>query len=200
MRRAIAIQMSDSERTTLQQWARGRKTPARLVLRAKIVLAAAEGRENQDVATEYDTDPHTVARWRQRFAKQGLAGLQKDAPRSGRPANSHALVAEIVRKTTQEKPANATHWRTRTLAAELGTTRSLVHRVWRANGLKPHLVRTFKVSNDPHFAEKLVDVVGLVPRSAGACPRALRRREEPDPGAGPHPEEPADLSGPAAAR
>lgn len=161
MRRAIAIQMSESERTTLQQWARGRKTPARLVLRAKIVLAAAEGRENQEIATACGTDPHTVARWRQRFAEQRLAGLEKDAPRSGRPANSHALVAEIVRKTTQEKPANATHWSTRTLAAELGTTRSLVHRVWRATGLKPHLVKTFKVSNDPHFAEKVVDVVGL---------------------------------------
>jgi transposase len=161
MRRAIAIQMSDSERATLQQWARGRKTPARLVLRAKIVLAAAEGRENQEIATACGADPHTVARWRQRFAKQRLAGLEKDAPRSGRPATQHALVREIVRKTTQEKPANATHWSTRTLAAELGTTRSLVHRVWRATGLKPHLVKTFKVSNDPHFAEKVVDVVGL---------------------------------------
>jgi transposase len=161
MRRAIAIQMSDSERTTLQTWARGRKTPARLVLRAKIVLAAAEGRENQEIATACGTDPHTVARWRRRFAEQRLAGLEKDAPRSGRPANSHDLVAEIVRKTTQEKPANATHWSTRTLAAELGTTRSFVHRVWRVTGLKPHLVKTFKVSNDPHFAEKVVDVVGL---------------------------------------
>jgi transposase len=161
MRRAIAIQMSDAERTTLQQWARGRKTPARLVLRAKIVLAAAEGRENQEIAAACDTDPHTVARWRRRFAQHRIAGLEKDAPRTGRPAVSQALVAEIVRKTTQEKPANATHWSTRTLAEELGTSRSLVHRVWRATGLKPHLVKTFKVSNDPRFAEKVVDVVGL---------------------------------------
>jgi transposase len=161
MRRAIAIQMSDSDRTTLQQWARGRKTPARLVLRAKIVLAAAEGRENQEIAAACDTDPHTVARWRRRFADHGLAGLEKDAPRSGRPASSQALAAEIVRKTRQEKPANATQWSTRTLAAELGTTRSFVHRVWRATGLRPHLVKTFKVSNDPRFAEKVMDVVGL---------------------------------------
>lgn len=161
MRRAIAIQMSDTERATLQQWARGRKTAARLVLRAKIVLAAAEGRENQEIAAACRTDPHTVARWRRRFAERGLAGLEKDAPRSGRPANQQALAAEVVRKTTQERPANATQWSTRTLAAELGTTRSFVHRVWRATGLKPHLVRTFKVSNDPHFAEKVVDVVGL---------------------------------------
>ena len=162
MRRAIAIQMSESERMTLEQWARGRKTPARLVLRARIVLAAAEGRENQEIATAYGSDPHTVARWRKRFAKDRLAGLEKDAPRSGRPADAQqALAAEIVRKTTQEKPANATHWSTRTLAAKLGTTRSLVHRVWKATGLKPHLVKTFKVSNDPHFTEKVVDVVGL---------------------------------------
>ena len=161
MRRAIAIQMSDSDRTTLQQWARGRKTPARLVLRAKIVLAAADGRENQEIAATCGTDPHTVARWRRRFAEHGLAGLEKDAPRNGRPARNQVLAAEIVRKTTQEKPANATHWSTRTLAAELDTTRSFVHRVWRATGLKPHLVKTFKVSNDPRFAEKVVDVVGL---------------------------------------
>ena len=162
MRRAIAIQMSDSERKTLEQWARGRSTPARLVLRAKIVLAAAAGRENQDIAAEFGTDPHTVARWRKRFAEQRLPGLEKDAPRAGRPRLTQpALVAEIVRKTTQEKPANATHWSTRTLADELGTTRSQVHRVWQAMGLKPHLFKTFKVSNDPHFAEKVVDVVGL---------------------------------------
>jgi transposase len=162
MRRAIAITMSDAERKTLEQWARGRSTPARVVLRAKIVLAAAAGRDNQQIAVECDTDPHTAARWRKRFAEQRLAGLEKDAPRGGRrPQNRQALIAEIVRKTTQEKPSHATHWSTRTLAAELGTTRSLVHRVWQATGLKPHLVKTFKLSNDPRFAEKLVDVVGL---------------------------------------
>jgi transposase len=162
MRRAIAIQLSDSERETLEQWARGRSTPARLVLRAKIVLSAAAGVENQHIAEECDTDPHTVARWRKRFAKLRLEGLEKDAPRGGRPPKARqALVAEIVRKTTKEKPANATHWSTRTLAAELGTNRSMVHRVWQASRLKPHLVKTFKLSNDPNFAKKVVDVVGL---------------------------------------
>lgn len=162
MRRAITIQVSDSERKTLEQWARGRSTPARLVLRAKIVLAAVAGRENREIATEYGTAPHTVARWRKRFAEQSLPGLEKDAPRPGRPQTTRpALVAEIVRKTTQEKPLNATHWSTRTLATELGTNRSQIHRVWQASGLKPHLFKTFKVSNDPHFAEKVVDVVGL---------------------------------------
>ena len=162
MRRAIAIELSDDERTVLQRWARGRSTQARVVLRAKIVLAAAAGRENQEIAGDLDSDPHTVARWRKRFIALRCAGLEIDAPRSGRPATSRqALAAEIVRKTTQETPANATQWSTRTLARALGTTHSLVHRVWQATNLKPHRIKTFKLSNDPLFAEKLVDVVGL---------------------------------------
>jgi transposase len=162
MRRAIAIELSDSERAVLERWARGRSTPARLVLRARIVLATAAGRENQAIAEELASDPHTVARWRNRFARGRCAGLERDAPRSGRPAKARqALAAEIVRKTTQETPENATHWSTRSLAKALGTTHSLVHRVWQNTNLKPHLVKTFKVSNDPRFVEKLVDVVGL---------------------------------------
>ena len=162
MRRAIAIELSGDERTLLERWARGRSTQARVVLRAKIVLAAAAGRENQDIAAELNSDPHTVARWRKRFVTLRCAGLERDAPRSGRPATARqTLAAEIVRKTTQETPANATQWSTRTLARELGTTHSLVHRVWQATNLKPHRIKTFKISNDPLFVEKLVDVVGL---------------------------------------
>jgi len=162
MRRAIAIEVSDDERALLQRWARGRSTPARVVLRAKIVLAAAAGRENQELAAELGSDPHTVARWRNRFAASRCAGLERDATRSGRPALARqALAAEIVRKTTQETPANATQWSTRILARALGTTHSLVHRVWQATNLKPHRIKTFKISNDPQFVEKLVDVVGL---------------------------------------
>lgn len=162
MRRAIAIELSDEERAVLQRWARGRSTPARVVLRAKIVLAAASGQNNQDIAIELGSDAHTVARWRKRFVALRCAGLERDAPRSGRPAAARkALAAEIVRRTTQETPANATHWSTRTLARAMGTTHSLVHRVWQAANLKPHRIKTFKISNDPQFAEKLVDVVGL---------------------------------------
>lgn len=162
MRRAIAIELSDDERTLLQRWARGRSTPARVVLRAKIVLAAAAGRENQEIAADLGSDPHTVARWRKRFLTLRCAGLERDAARSGRPATARqALAAEIVRKTTQETPANATQWSTRTLARAMGTTHSLVHRVWQATNLKPHRIKTFKISNDPQFVEKLVDVVGL---------------------------------------
>lgn len=162
MRRASPIVLTEKQREALSRWSRGRKTPARLVLRARIVLRAAEGMQNKDIATELGTDANTVGRWRNRFADQGLAGIEKDAPRGGRPPTArNRLARKIVQKTTQQRPANATHWSTRTLARELGCSRMMVQRVWKANGLKPHLVRTFKVSNDPHFVEKLIDVVGL---------------------------------------
>ena len=162
MRVARVVTISEQDRTTLERWARGRTTPARLVLRAKIVLMAAEGRLNKEIAAELGTGMKTVCQWRNRFAEQGLAGIEKDAPRGGRPpASRAAIAAEIIRKTTTEKPPGATHWSTRTLAAALGTSPSMVQRVWKANGLQPHRVKTFKVSNDPAFAAKLVDVVGL---------------------------------------
>ena len=103
-----------------------------------------------------------MGKWRTRFANQGIAGIEKDAPRGGRPAKTReALAVKIIEWTTRQKPRNATHWSCRTLAEELGTSRAMVNRVWRANGLKPHLFRTFKLSNDRRFVEKLVDVVGL---------------------------------------
>lgn len=162
MRIATTITLNEAEREVLQRWARGRSTPARLVQRAKIILRAAEGARNDVIAMELRTDRLLVGRWRNRFLKLGLAGIQKDAPRGGRkPTVRDAIAEKIIEWTTQRKPQNATHWSTRRLAKELGTTRSMVNRVWRANGLKPHLSRTFKVSNDRRFEEKLVDVVGL---------------------------------------
>jgi transposase len=132
------------------------------VLRARIVLAAAQGRDNQTIAEELKTNRPLVGKWRTRFALQGIAGIEKDAPRGGRPAKAReAIVARIIEWTTQKKPKNATQWSCRTLAKELGTSRAMVNRVWQANGLKPHLCRTFKLSNDRRFVEKLVDVVGL---------------------------------------
>jgi transposase len=162
MRRATVITLDEHERMTLQRWSRGRSTPARLVLRAQIVLRAADGLENLVIAEELGTGRLTVARWRNRFATGRLVGIEQDAPRGGRKPTRRSRVAQrIIEATTQTTPAGATHWSTRTLAETLGVSRSMVHRVWQANGLKPHLVRNFKVSNDPHFVEKLVDVVGL---------------------------------------
>jgi transposase len=162
MRVAPKVLLTDDDRATLQRWARGRSTQSRLVRRAQIVLLAAEGKQNIEIAGELDIDRTIVNRWRSRFAQAGLAGIEKDAPRGGRPATKRQKWAErILRVTTQERPANATHWSTNSLAKHLGVSPTMVWRVWKANNLKPHLVRTFKVSNDRQFVEKLVDVVGL---------------------------------------
>jgi transposase len=162
MRKAPKIELTEEDRATLQRWSRGRRTPMRQTLRAQIVLLAAAGVENQEIASRLGTTRPTVGLWRRRFAELGICGIEQDAPRGGRPPKSRQdLVTEIVRKTTQETPPNATQWTTRSLAQELGTNQSLVHRVWKAHGLKPHLSRTFKVSTDPRFEEKLLDVVGL---------------------------------------
>ena len=160
---APPITVSDDERRVLLRWSKGRRTPARLVRRAHIVLRAADGWLNQAIAVELGTQEKTVGLWRRRFAEQGTAGIERDASRPGRPATAQcaAVEAEVVRKTTRERPLQATHWSTRTLAAELGISPASVRRIWKRHGLKPHLVRTFKVSNDPHFAEKLEDIVGL---------------------------------------
>lgn len=162
MRKAPVIILDEADRETLSRWSRGRRTPARLVLRAKIILLAADGLENRQIASLVEASLPTVGLWRRRFAERGLSGIEKDAPRGGRPAKTRqALEKRIIEKTTREKPLNATHWSTRTLAKEMKVSRSMVHRVWRSHGLKPHLSRTFKVSNDPKFVEKLHDVVGL---------------------------------------
>ncbi len=162
MKSAPRIVLTDEQREVLTRWSRGRSTPVRLVERANIVLLAAEGKMNKDIAAELKIMPNTVVRWRGRFAKGGLAAIEKDAPRSGRKATRrNAMARRIIETTIQERPPGATHWSGRTLAKTLGVDKSMVWRVWKANGLKPHLSRTFKVSNDRQFVEKLIDVVGL---------------------------------------
>ena len=130
--------------------------------RAQIVLSAAEGKSDLEIAAALRISNQKAARWRKRFLRLGLPGLQKDAPRPGRkPVIPARIKEELVRKTTQSKPANATHWSTRTMATEMGVSEATVRRIWHANGLKPHRLKTFKVSKDKHFAEKLEAIVGL---------------------------------------
>jgi transposase len=127
-----------------------------------VILLAADGKTDLEIAASLHISNKKAARWRKRFLKVGLAGLEKDASRPGRkPAIATAVKLELIRKTTQSSPANATHWSTRTMAAEMGLSEATVRRIWHANGLKPHLLETFKVSNDKKFAEKLDTIVAL---------------------------------------
>ena len=132
------------------------------MIRSKIILLAAQGKPNKEIVLELGVSRKMVGLWRTRFAENRRAGIEKDAPRGGRkPTQREQLALAIIRKTTQEKPTDATHWSVRTLAQAMGISSSMVHRVWQANHLKPHLIKPFKISNDPHFVEKVIDGVGL---------------------------------------
>lgn len=160
-RRATPIILTDSEREELQRLCRRRKSERGLSQRAGIVLDCAAGRKGKEIAQRYRVDERTVTKWRLRFAEFGMQGLS-DAPRSGQPRrHDDAAVQRVIDYTLNKRPNKATHWSVRTLAAELGISNNFVHRVWRAFGLRPHVVESFKLSNDPHFVEKVRDVVGL---------------------------------------
>jgi transposase len=162
MRIAAAIELSDEQRQQLEKRARARSVSVRVAQRSKMILLAATGMSDSKIGTELGVKRQTVARWRRRFIQKGIAGLEKDAPRPGRkPQISAKRVQEIVRLTTQEKPVDATHWSTRSMAQASGVSEASVRRIWRRHGLKPHLLRSFKLSNDPRFAEKVEDIVGL---------------------------------------
>jgi transposase len=162
MRVAPKVVLTPEQRQILKQWARSRSLPARQVERARMVLLAAEGRQDREIAAKLSITNQKASRWRKRFLTKGLAGLEKDAPRPGRtPKITAATVQRVIRRTTQEKPVDATHWSTRGMAAAVGISEASVRRIWRAHGLKPHRVETFKISHDPRFAEKLEAIVGL---------------------------------------
>ncbi|MFU2489152.1 IS630 family transposase [Thauera sp. WH-1] len=159
MRVAPEIVLSDEERVELSKRERSQLSSVRLALRARIVLLAADGMQNKDIAQQLGVGRVQVSRWRERYASLRLAGIERDLPRGAPPAKVD--VARLVELTTQTVPTAATHWSTRKMAAELGISAASVSRHWRANGLKPHIVRGFKVSRDPKFVEKLEDIVGL---------------------------------------
>jgi transposase len=162
MRTAAPVELNPEQRVALERIARQRSLPARLVERARIVLRAWEGLENKQIAAEMGIMPEKAARWRNRFLEGGLAALEKDAPRPGRTRIiTERQVKKVVKMTLHQKPANATHWSTRSMAAAAGISEASVRRIWHAHGLKPHLVKTFKLSRDPAFTEKLEDIVGL---------------------------------------
>lgn len=163
MRVAKPVLLNADDDRALQILANRKRIEARVQLRARIVLLAAAGMSDKDIAATLDTERRVAARWRARFLSAGVDGLLQDATRPGRPrtARKAANVEQVVRVTLEQTPKGATHWSTRTLAAHLGTNASAVARIWRAHGLKPHRVESFKLSNDPHFVEKLEEIIGL---------------------------------------
>jgi len=162
MPRAVAdFVLGPGDKATLQGWLRKGSTPNRLAQRARIVLSLAERVAPKEISAQHGTSLASVFRWRTRYQEMGIAGLS-DLPRPGQPRKlSQKKVREILTLTTQRIPAEATHWSLRLMAKYAGTTRHQVQQVWQAADLKPHRLQNFKISNDPEFAQKVVDVVGL---------------------------------------
>ena len=159
--KATPLALTPEERGELERLVRRRKTAQDLALRAKVVLRCAEGATNQAVAREAGVCAHTVGKWRERFAKDRLEGL-RDAPRSGAPRTvTDERIAELLVRTLETAPEDATHWSTRSMAAACGLSPATVQRVWRAFGLKPHRAEGFALSSDPEFVERVRDIVGL---------------------------------------
>ena len=158
---AAAIELTDDERARLEAWARRRTSAQGLAQRSRIVLAAAEGLKNTEIARRLGVTRPMVTKWRNRFAERRLDGLT-DEPRPGRPRTiTDEQVEEVVVRTLETTPRDATHWSTRSMAREVGLTQNAVLRIWQAFGLQPHRQETWKLSKDPQFIDKVRDVVGL---------------------------------------
>jgi transposase len=159
--RPVVIELSAAEREQLESWSRRRSSAQALAERSRIVLAAADGLNNTEIAERLGVNVSTARRWRNRFGEHRLDGLT-DEPRPGQPRRiTDAKVEEVIVKTLETTPRDATHWSTRSMATEVGLTQSAVHRIWKAFGLQPHRQDAWKLSRDPLFIEKIRDVVGL---------------------------------------
>jgi transposase len=158
---AVQIELSREEREVLEGWARRRTTANALAMRSRIVLGAADGQSNTEIAARGGVHRNTVGLWRRRFGEFRLDGLL-DEPRPGQPRKiTDAQVEQVITKTLESAPKHATHWSTRSMAQEVGLTQTAVSRIWRAFGLQPHRQEAWKLSKDPLFVEKVRDVVGL---------------------------------------
>ena len=162
MRLLPKIELPSDVELALKKLVRRGSVQARVHQRAQVVLLAAQGLKNKVIAREVHLDRRQVSLWRRRFLDGGVDALLQDAPRSGRPpVLTPEVESEIVRRTLHDKPLDATHWSTRTLAAQMGLGATSIRTVWQRNGLKPHRHKTFKLSRDPRFEDKLLDIVGL---------------------------------------
>ena len=162
MRAPPPVTLSPRERAELVRWTRGRSVPVRRVERARIVLLAAEGRTNQAIAKLLRLSPVTVRRWRSRFALLGMTGISEDAPRSGhKNAAGSPSVAVILERTRLGRPTNGVRWTTRTLGRELGVSHTTIGRVWRSSGVRPPRYRPWRLSVDPRYLDRRIDVAGI---------------------------------------
>ena len=162
MRTSKRLPVSDKDRATLERMVRNGNTPQKLALRARIALLSADGAATSQIMRQLGTSNPTITRWRNRYETDGISGLLKDRSRPGRKKRiEEKRVNEVVERTLREKPLHATHWSTRSMATAAGLSPASIQRIWKEHGLKPHLVRSFKLSRDPRFIEKLHDVVGL---------------------------------------
>jgi transposase len=161
-RRSAPVELTIKQTEQLKRWVRTGSTPQQVVLRAKMVREAAAGRSNKQIASDLRVHPRTVALWRQRARSEGIEGIWEVAAGRGRkPTFVATTVSGWIERTLQTRPKGATHWSTRSLAREASVSKSTIHRAWQDHQLKPHLTKTFKLSRDPHFVEKLTDVVGV---------------------------------------
>jgi len=161
-RKSLPVVLSEAEVVRLQQWIRAGSTPQQVVLRARIILAAARGIQDKAIAAELQVHRFTVGLWRRRVRLQGIGCVWEIMSGRGRkPRFGATVTARIVEATLHRKPQGSTHWSTRRLAKEQKVSKNTVHRIWQEHHLKPHLTKTFKLSRDPQFLEKLTDVVGV---------------------------------------
>lgn len=161
-RRAMQVTLSETDSQELNRWVGAHRTPQQVAQRCRIILAAATGREDKDIAGSMQINYKTVALWRQRFCSEGPDCLWEVATGRGRkPHFTAEKIEKIINATLQTHPAGATHWSCRTMAENQGVSKSTINRVWQSHGLQPHRTKQFKLSRDPKFLEKLTDVVGL---------------------------------------
>ena len=158
----VPVALSGDQRTQLERWLAASGTPQQVALRCRIILSLADGKTEVMIATENRVNRKTVRLWRERFRSQGLQGLWEIAPGRGRKATYDAdRIKRVIDATLQSKPRGSTHWSCRTMAAAQGISKATVSNIWRSHNIKPHRTRSFKLSRDPKFLEKLTDVVGL---------------------------------------
>jgi hypothetical protein len=161
-RRAVSVTLSESNRQELERWVNAHRTPQQVAQRCRIILAAARGEKDKDIAENMKVNFKTVALWRQRFLNEGSDCLwEVGAGRGRKPQLTTEKIEKVIDATLQTFPQGATHWSCRTMAEKQGVSKATINRIWQSHGLQPHRVEGFKLSRDPRFLEKLTDVVGL---------------------------------------